>query len=118
MIDLNKKEIKNIKHQKARESGAQKFLCVVLACTVAFVGIVCVCVNNRNKTLLEAQTSSTAGESNDSQNATTTVPPKQETTESTSSKVPESTEAETVAASVNKPGTIDNPTIITISETD
>lgn len=118
MIDLNKKEIKNIKHQKARESGAQKFLCVVLACIVAFVGIVCVCVNNRNKTLLEAQTSSTAGENNISPNATTTTPPKQETTESTSSKVPESTEAETVAASVNKPGTIDNPTIITISETD
>lgn len=118
MIDLNKKEIKNIKHQKARESGAQKFLCVVLACIVAFVGIVCVCVNKRNKTLLEAQTSSTAGESNVPPDRTTTAPPKQDTTESTSLKVPESTEAETVAASVNKPGTIDNPTIITISETD
>ena len=38
-----------------REANAKKFLCVMLAIIVAFVGVVCIFVNKRNKTLLAQQ---------------------------------------------------------------
>lgn len=65
MIDLNKKnvidateEISAAKHQKkdkSREDNARRFLCIVLAFIVVFVGVVCVFVAKRNETLLAQQ---------------------------------------------------------------
>ncbi len=121
MIDLNKKNKRSAKNKK--ESGAQKFLCIVLACIIGFIGIVCVCVNKRNKTLIAQQTSTTNANNNVSQNGNTpaTTDNKQNDTTSgttAAATTPESTAAETVGATANVPGTINNPSIITISDTD
>ena len=117
MIDLNKNKKQSAKSKK--EAGAQKFLCVVLACIVAFVGIVCVSVNKRNKTLIESGPSTT-GEALSGNITTTNKNKPTDTTADTTAPVSttETTAAETVGATANTSGTIDNPTVITISETD
>lgn len=119
MIDLNKNG--NItKNQSSLESGARKFLCVVLACVVAFIGIVCVSVNKRNKTLIAQKTTSTTSTQSPespskTENNTTPLSTESGTTnENTTAEPP----AETAGVTAAAPGTIDNPTIITISETD
>lgn len=135
MIDLNKNNIPNSKSFKAKEANATKFLCIVLACITLFISVVCVAVNSRNNKLLARQTLAAAGNSDASQEATA-IPATKSTTASTTQKAPSivkittepSTQAQTtegttippvvkVDGTVNaKPGTIQNPTIITIDE--
>lgn len=136
MIDLNKNNIPDSKKFNAKESNANKFLCVVLACITVFISVVCVAVNSRNKTLLANQSIAAAGQTDVSENAKVSAP---ETTASSTEKAPSivkittepSTGAQTtegtsspivkvdatgVNANTATPGTINNPTIITISE--
>lgn len=139
MIDLNKNNIPDSKRFNAKESNANKFLCIVLACITVFISVVCVAVNSRNKTLLANQTLAAAGQANVSESINisaseaTTAPA---TTQKAPSIVKITTEPSTQAqsttgttdasiikiegnsanASVGTPGTISNPTIITIDE--
>ncbi len=117
MIDLNKKDARNKSQKDSRESGAKKFLCVVLACIVTFIAIVCIGVGKRNKTLTESAPPKTSESVNNSvlSNSETPTPAKGNTT--TSGTSPESTtESQTVSVTVAKPGSIDNPTVISINE--
>jgi len=123
MIDLNKKG-NNAHSGKSRESGAQKFLCIVLAGVVAFIGIVCVCVNKRNKTLM-AEKTTTESTTTSVKSEKTTKPVVADKTTGTQTENQTSTEsttseptAETAGATAAAPGTINNPTTITISDTD
>ena len=136
MIDLNKNNIPDSKSFKAKEANATKFLCIVLACITLFISVVCVAVNSRNNKLLAQQTLAAAGNSDASQEAAD-VPTTKEPTASTTQKAPSivkitttepSTQAQTTEATTippvvkvdgiatGKPGTIQNPTIITIDE--
>ncbi len=117
MIDLNKKDNTTSSKNK-QEAGAQKFLCVVLACVVAFLGVVCVSVNKRNKTLEAKKTSETTKQSASPTENKTGTKPAATDTEQTSENTTEETVAETAGVTAAAPGTIDNPTIITISDTD
>ena len=138
MIDLNKNNVPDSKKFNAKESNANKFLCIVLACITVFISVVCVAVNSRNKTLLANQTLAAAGQTDISENANvsapdttaapntekapsivkiTTEPSTQEqTTAGTSDSPIVKIEGNGVNANTGAPGTINNPTIITIDE--
>lgn len=131
MIDLNKKnngdateEIAASKAKKTdtqREANAKRFLCIMLALVVVFVGIVCIFVNKRNETLLAQQKIDEAEKAK-----TTEVPPIVQSTQSDSTAndaqtangttAPPDTTAVYAGATAVQGGSIDNPTIITIDE--
>ncbi len=135
MIDLNKENKTDVTEEIApsnkkeaisdREANAKKFLCVMLAIIVAFVGVVCIVVNKRNKTLLAQQ------KIDEAQNAktTTAVPqaPVSINTENAETSGSDTTSPETsatpdttvIAAGVTaaQSGSLKEPTIITIDET-
>ena len=129
MIDLNKNNISDSKKLKAKEANANKFLCIVLACITLFVSIVCIAVNSRNNKLLAEQTLAAAGNTNVSHSTGATTPetkkaPSANKTTSEPSTQSQTTEGTSAAPAVKvdgintaKPGTIQNPTIITIDET-
>ncbi len=123
MIEINKENVSKNKNLKARESKAMTFLCIVLACITTFVAVVCVAVGVRNNNLLAAQNSTAANKENTPQSTAAAKPAN--TTSSNGTKTTDesgvinTTVADTKpAVTVNTalPGTIDNPTIITIDE--
>lgn len=119
MIDLSKKGSQNKSQINSRESGARKFLCVVLACIVTFIAVVCISVDKRNKTLIESKPSQSTNAGNVSENSNSAVQtPMKNTTTPSAQPNGSTTESETVAATAAKAGTIDNPTVISVSETD
>ena len=108
-----KKKRKLNKNQKALN-----FLCIVMALVVIFVAVVCISVDKKNDALREKEAKA-------SQNAQTTENSKAPDTsgkneasetaaEINGTTLPETTQA--VTAAVAQPGTMDNPTIITIDE--
>ncbi|MBQ8183028.1 MAG: M15 family metallopeptidase [Clostridia bacterium] len=118
MIEMNKNTSPDKKSLKARESNAAKFLCVVLALITVFVSIVCVAVHSNNKKLIAAQTSAAGGDTVpsakpvDATQNNNSVKPVEKTTEPVSV-----TETQPpVTHNTAQPGTIENPTIITIDE--
>lgn len=138
MIDLNKNNIPDSKKFNAKESNANKFLCIVLACITVFISVVCVAVNSRNKTLLANQTLAAAGQTDASEKTEIAAPATSApaTTQKSPSIVKITTEPSTAAqttegtttasivkidntqanVNVGTPGTINNPKIITIDE--
>ncbi len=117
MIEMNKNGFPNKKSLKARESNAFKFLCVVLAGITLFVGVVCIAVHARN---VKLRKSVVIPESNNAatQNANpvdATQKPGAITPNDTTAPVESTTEA-TTQQMAEIPGTIENPTIITIDE--
>ncbi len=131
MIDLNKDNTIDVTEEIApsnkqivtddREANAKKFLCVMLAIIVAFVGIVCIFVNKRNKTLLAQQ------KIDEAEKAKTTVAiPQASVSINTENSVSDTSSAETsvepdttvVSAGVTaaQSGSLKEPTIITIDE--
>lgn len=114
-IKNQKKKTKRTKNQKALN-----FLCIMIAFVVIFVAVVCVFVDKKNdslrekETLVSQQAQTTKNESNKKTEATENGNTPDTTAETTSDTTPETTQA--VTAAVAQPGTIDNPTIITIDE--
>lgn len=105
------------KNQKrSTEQKALNFLCIMMAAIIIFVAVVCVAVNNKNNTLREKEkiaSQSTENKTSDGNGTTlASESDKDDSTDGTSA--PDTTVAVTDA--VAKPGTIDNPTIITIDE--
>ncbi len=103
----------------AQERQAFRFLYVMIAVIILFVTVVCVFVDRKNDKL-QAETSTQASTvpSDGTTGESSSVPQTSDATsasgeESTSA---ETTEAQTVGAAATAPGTIDNPTIITIDE--
>lgn len=120
MIEMNKNGLPDKKNLKAREANAAKFLCVVLALITVFVSVVCVAVHSNNKKLIVAQTSAAGGETAPSAKPVDVtqnqgnITPAEKTTEAVSVTA---TEPEpSVSHNTALPGTIENPTIITIDE--
>jgi D-alanyl-D-alanine carboxypeptidase len=131
MIDLNKDNTIDVTEEIApsnkqivtddREANAKKFLCVMLAIIVAFVGIVCIFVNKRNKTLLAQQKIDEAEKSK-----TTVAIPQASISTNTENSGSDTSSAETsvepdttvVSAGVTaaQSGSLKEPTIITIDE--
>lgn len=112
MIDLKRQNSNTGKSADSREAGAKKFLCVLLACITVFVGVVCIGVNKRNKTILESEKST--------QNSQSTASGTPQSTDvqqaAVPQTIPQTTDAATPDVTTAQPGTIDNPTIITIDE--
>ena len=137
MIDLKEKstnpsaEVEVINKSKGfdreKESNAKKFLCVMLAFIVVFVGIVCIFVNKRNQTLLAQQKIDEATKNNTTQavqSAGNTAAPESTGTasEPQDTTAPQNTTAtpDTTVASADvtapQSGSLAEPTIITIDE--
>ena len=111
-----KKKRKLNKNQKALN-----FLCIMMAFVVIFVAVVCISVDKKNDALREKETAvsqnTPATEKSESKKPQETEKGEApDTTKEASSdtSAPETTQP--VTAAVAKPGTMDNPTIITIDE--
>lgn len=117
---MTKKHIKK-NHKRSTEQKALNFLCIMMAAIVIFVAVVCVSVDKKNDALKEREaapsqsTEKTDSNIDNKSSDTTKAQVTDGTSEETSSNTtaPQTTQA---VAAVAKPGTIDNPTIITIDE--
>lgn len=113
MATQNKKK----NRKRSTEQKALNFLCIMMALIVIFVTVVCVAVNKKNNALREKEKiSSQSTENKTTDGNSTTVGSESDKEDGT--KAPDTTVTETspVTDAVAKPGTIDNPTIITIDE--
>lgn len=116
---MNKNGLPDKKSVNVRESNAVKFLCVVLACITLFVSVVCVAVHARNTKLRKDLIVTQNGEPLPSTNAKpvdATQKPGTIKPVDTSTPTQATTEATTTPQKAETPGTIENPTIITIDE--
>ena len=108
------------KHKRTKNQKALNFLCIMMAFVVIFVAVVCISVDKKNDTLREketavSQTSQTTEKGNKKPDTTEKgKAPDTTSSETTDTTAPETTQPVTVA--VAQPGTMDNPTIITIDE--
>ncbi len=113
MAEKNRKN----KHKRSTEQKALNFLCVMMAIIVVFVAVVCISVDKKNDALKSKKavsSQSTAAANSNTDNAPATQNTSGVSEEASSdTTAPETTQA---VAAVAKPGTIDNPTIITIDE--
>ena len=115
-VKNTKKKSKRTKNQKALN-----FLCIMMALVVIFVAVVCISVDKKNDALREKETavsqaSQTTEKGNNKKPETSHKSETPDTTaEGTSdTTVPKTTQP--VTAAVAQPGTMDDPTIITIDE--
>ena len=123
MIDLNKNGKNPVRNPK--EKSAQRFLCIVLGCIIVFTCIVCVSVDKRNKSILAEQAKTTIEntkaqkESSPNNSVSTKTPNDTIVADVTDAPPASSTETQAVTAGVTAiaPGTIENPAIINIDET-
>lgn len=115
--------VKNAKKKRKlnKNQKALNFLCIMMAFVVIFVAVVCISVDKKNDTLREKETAI----SQDNQTTEKSESKKPQETEkgeapdttkeaSSDTSAPETTQP--VTAVVANPGTMDNPTIITIDE--
>ncbi len=111
------------KRKLNKNQKALNFLCIMMALVVIFVAVVCVAVDKKNDVLREKEASSIQStqasqeekEYNNEAPATTEKAEAADTTaESNDTTLPETTQA--ITAAVAQPGTMDNPTIISIDE--
>ena len=115
MIEMNKNGLPDKKSLKARESNARKFLCVVLACITLFVSVVCIAVHAKNIKLKKDLVTVESGSNQGAKPVDATQKPGSVKPVDTSAPV-STTEATTAPQKAETPGTIENPTIITIDE--
>lgn len=106
---------KKKKRKLSMEQKALNFLCVVMAVTVIFVATVCVAVSKKNRTLKAAQNTAVQSTSGSIPQSTQAASGNTADPSAPDTALPEETSAP-VTDAVAKPGTIDNPTIITIDE--
>lgn len=109
------------KHKRTKNQKALNFLCIMMAFVVIFVAVVCISVDRKNDALREKETAvsqntQTTGKSESKKPQTIEKGNAPDTTKEPSSdtSAPETTQP--VTAAVAQPGTMDNPTIITIDE--
>ncbi len=96
------------KRKPSTQQKALNFLCIMMVAIVVFVTVVCVSVDKKNDALREQESASSQNAQSNSQKQ-----PIADKGSPSDSTVPQTTEA---VMAVAKPGTIDNPTIITIDE--
>ena len=111
-----KKKRKRTKNQKALN-----FLCIMMAFVVIFVAVVCISVDKKNDALREkeaavSQSTQTTEKSESKKPQETEKGEAPDTTKEASSDTTAPETTQPVTAAVAKPGTMDNPTIITIDE--
>ena len=115
--------VKNAKKKRklSKNQKALNFLCIMMAFVVIFVAVVCISVDKKNDALREketavSQSTQTTEKSESKKPQETEKGEAPDTTKEASSdtSAPETTQP--VTAAVAKPGTMDNPTIITIDE--
>ncbi len=109
------------KRKRSTEQKALNFLCIMMAAIVIFVAVVCVSVDKKNDALREkdASPSQSIHTTKIDDNKKTADSEKADTPETTAEPPSDTTTPVTtqpVTAAVATPGTIDNPTIITIDE--
>lgn len=107
---------KNNSKKRKTERNSFRYMCILFALIVLITTVFCVSLDKRNDSLLAENTTQNAEKStNSAQNTPDTT---------ADSKVPQTSTADSIAApettqavpAVAKPGTIQNPTIITINE--
>ncbi len=110
------------KNTKKTEQKALNFLCIMMALIVIFVAVVCIAVDRKNDALREKETEISQNAQttkNKSENKKTSTAQSGDKTDTKKENPSDTTLPETtqpVTAAVAQPGTIDNPTIITIDE--
>ena len=109
------------KHKRTKNQKALNFLCVMMALVVIFVAVVCISVDKKNDALREKENavSLSPQTTEKGSNKKPETSPKDETPDTTSETAGDTTAPETtqpVTAAVAQPGTMENPTIITIDE--
>ncbi len=112
------------KNKRTKEQKALNFLCILMAFIVIFVTVVCVSVSKKNAALRAPSvsqnttlTNSSNPETNNTVNPAVTTTINSGTTSGTTTSgttIPQTTQP--VTSVVAQPGTINNPTIITIDE--
>ena len=109
------------KHKRTKNQKALDFLCIMMASVVIFVAVVCISVDKKNDVLREKESAvpqNTQSTEKDN-NKKPAVPEKGDVPDATAETSSDTTTSETtqpVTAVVAQPGTMDNPTIITIDE--
>lgn len=110
------------KSKRSKNQKALNFLCIIMAIVVLFVAVVCISVDKKNDALKEKETAvsqspqTTEKKSNNKKPAVSEKDNTSGTTAETSSDTTAPETTQPVAAAVAQPGTMENPTIITIDE--
>ncbi len=112
------------KHKRTKNQKALNFLCIMMAFVVIFVAVVCISVDKKNDALREketavSQTPQTTKKGDNKKPEATEKGNAPDTTAATSEEGSDTTAPETtqpVTMAVAQPGTMENPTIITIDE--
>ena len=109
------------KHKRTKNQKALNFLCIMMAFVVIFVAVVCISVDKKNDALREKETeitqnSQTTEKNSNKKPAVTENGNSPDTTAETPSDTTAPETTQPITAVVAQPGTIDNPTIITIDE--
>lgn len=116
-VKSTKKKRKLNKNQKALN-----FLCIMMGLVVIFVAVVCIAVDKKNDALRAKETEiaqTTTEKSNNKKPQSTDKADKADKADTTQESASDTSAPETtqpVTAAVAQPGTMDNPTIITIDE--
>ena len=113
--------VKNAKKKRKRTKNqkALNFLCIMMAFVVIFVAVVCISVDKKNDALRE-KGNSVSENIQSTENNNEPVTSANGNAPGTTAKTPDDTTApettQPVTAAVAQPGTMENPTIITIDE--
>jgi D-alanyl-D-alanine carboxypeptidase len=120
MIDLKKQtkhsSFKNKKPKKPqnKDAKAKKFLCIILSLVVVFIGVTCIAVAKKNHDIVNTTQNGTVNNTNNTNNTVNL------NASNAPDNTPESSTPDTTIQSVDlnilPPGTVDNPTIITLNE--
>ncbi len=108
------------KHKRTKNQKALNFLCIMMAFVVIFVAVVCISVDKKNDALREKENIASQNSQSTESNSSTPAASGNATAPGTTVKAPDDTTApettQPVTAAVAQPGTMENPTIITIDE--
>ena len=109
------------KRKRTKNQKALNFLCIMMAFVVIFVAVVCISIDRKNDALRKkeaefTQNSPTTQKNNNKKPVTSEKGENPDATAETPSDTTAPETTQPVTAAVAQPGTIDNPTIITIDE--
>ena len=114
--------VKNSKKKRKlnKDQKALNFLCIMMAFVVIFVAVVCISVDKKNDALREKENIASQNSQSTESNSSTPAVSGNAAAPGTTVKAPDDTTApettQPVTAAVAQPGTMENPTIITIDE--
>ena len=114
--------VKNSKKKRKlnKDQKALNFLCIMMAFVVIFVAVVCISVDKKNDALREKENIASQNSQSTESNSSIPAASGNAAAPSTTVKAPDDTTApettQPVTAAVAQPGTMENPTIITIDE--